>query len=66
VSAYADRSPAATGAARLARRLLGVKSTQGHAPPAARVRAARDTDPSLASSYQALYVEYLARSATCG
>jgi xylulokinase len=66
VSAYADRSPAATGAARLARRLLGVKSTQGHAPPAARVRAARDPDPSLASSYQALYVEYLARSATCG
>jgi xylulokinase len=67
VSAYANPSPAATGAARLARRLLGVNapSMRGRAP-AAPVPGARLPDPSAARAYESLYAEYLARSATCG
>jgi len=68
VSAYADRSPAATGAARLARRLLKSKSTQGHVLPASRAPDQPITrpDPSPALAYKSLYGEYLVRSATCG
>lgn len=62
VSAYTDRSPAASGAARLARRLLKTKSSpQAHVAPLSRA-----PDPSIAGIYKSLYREYLARSATCG
>jgi hypothetical protein len=79
VSAYPDRSPAATGAAQLARRLLGENAsrTQGHASPSTKGHAlpgtqghappvTRTPDPSVAAIYKALYPVYLARSATCG
>jgi xylulokinase len=61
VSAYPERSPAATGAARLARGLLGIKRTQGHVAP-----ASRGPDPAVAGIYKDLYAQYLARSTTCG
>ena len=63
VSALAGRSPAATGAARLARRLLGTKAQGTNAQEPLCTRA---PDPSIARIYESLYGEYLARAATCG
>lgn len=63
VSAHTERSPAALGAARLARRLLGTRTHRTHVQEPFRTRA---PDPSVVGIYESLYGEYLARAATCG
>jgi xylulokinase len=63
VSACAERSPAATGAARLARRLVRRKSPGSQVPEPP---GTKTPDPASARSYESLYAEYLVRAAACG
>jgi len=59
----AELSPAATGAARLARRLLRKKAQGTHVQEPLGMRT---PDPSIARIYASLYAEYLVRAAACG
>jgi len=63
VSVCAELSPAATGAARLARRLLRKKAQGTHVQEPLGMRT---PDPSIARIYASLYAEYLVRAAACG
>ena len=63
VSVWAERSPAATGAARLARRLLRRRAQSARVQE---LSGTRTPDPSSAGIYESLYAEYLVRAATCG
>jgi len=61
VAAAPDKSPAAIGAALLARRVLNVPGiNEGRASSP---RSARDPDPTTARTYEALYREYVVRAA---
>jgi sugar (pentulose or hexulose) kinase len=64
VGVCADRSPAALGAARLARRLLGAP-VRGRGSPDGVPSCTATPDPSVARIYEGLYTEYLARAAAC-
>jgi xylulokinase len=63
VSACAELSAAATGAARLARRLLRKKARD---TPVSEPRAMMTPDAASARIYDSLYADYLVRAATCG
>jgi xylulokinase len=62
VAAIPDKSPAAIGAALLARRLPGAGTPQRHSSPS---RPTRSPHPPTARAYAALYREYVARAALC-
>jgi xylulokinase len=62
VAAVSDKSPAAIGAALLARRILGANSEPRHS---SRSLPSKSPHPPAARAYATLYREYVARAALC-